>query len=85
MKFIEEIFTENNGKIIIKKKYTPLNKDKGFYGRKGLYMREIKDVVLDEITKELNFVEKIIVIVFFRTFIKVYNKTRIDIINKLLK
>lgn len=67
MKFIEEIFTENNGKIIIKKKYTPLNKDKGFYGRKGLYMREIKDVVLDEtkkLSKKYNKKEKVILKMF---------------------
>ena len=89
MKVVEEnnekIFTKNRGKGIIKKKYNPLNKDKGFYERMGLYMKKEKDGVLNEITKELNYVERIIVRIFFKTFVKVYNKTRIDIINKMLK
>ena len=48
-------------------------------------MKKEKDGVLNEITKELNYVERIIVRIFFKTFVKVYNKTRIDIINKMLK
>ena len=89
MKVVEEndekIFTKNIRKDIIKKKYNTLNKDKGFYERMGLYMKKEKDGVLNEITKELNYVERIIVRIFFKTFVKVYNKTRIDIINKMLK
>ena len=41
-------------------------------------MKKEKDGVLNEITKELNYVERIIVRIFFKTFVKVYNKTRID-------
>ena len=89
MKVVEEndekMFTKNIRKDIIKKKYSPLNKDKGFYERMWLYMKKEKDGVLNEITKELNYVERIIVRIFFKTFVKVYNKTRIDIINKMLK
>lgn len=81
----EKAFTKNYGKNIMKKKYNPSNKDKVFYERKGLFMRETKDIVLKEITKELNYVERIIVRIFFKTFIKVYNKTRIDIVNSMLK
>lgn len=40
------------------------SKNKGVYG--------MKDVVLDEVVKELNFRERIIVKVFRKTFIKVY-------------
>ena len=39
----EKIFTKNIRKDIIKKKYNPLNKDKGFYERMGLYMKKEKD------------------------------------------
>ena len=44
-----------------------------------------KDIVKDDIVKELNFAEKIIVKVFTKTFNKVYNIARIDIVNKMLK
>ena len=44
----------------------------------------MKDKVLDEIMKELNLREKIIVRIFAKLFIKVYNKERIKIINKML-
>ena len=45
----------------------------------------MKNVVKDDVVKELNFVEKIIVKVFTKTFTKVYNIARIDIVNKMLK
>lgn len=44
----------------------------------------MKNKVLDEITRELNLREKIIVRIFTKLFIKVYNKERIKIINKML-
>lgn len=34
----------------------------------------MKDVVLDEVMKELNFKERIIVKLFSKTFIKIYEK-----------
>lgn len=45
----------------------------------------MKNVVEDGIVKELNFVEKIIVKIFRKTFVKVYNIARIKTINKMLK
>lgn len=89
-----EIVNENRRKIFTKKSknniimsedYNPSNKGKVFYERKGFVMRETKDIVLKEITKELNYVEKIIVRIFFKTFIKVYNKARINAVNSMLK
>lgn len=44
-----------------------------------------RNVELDEVIKELNFGEKIIVKIFAKTFCKVYNKVRIKIINSILK
>lgn len=45
----------------------------------------MKDVVLDEVVKELNWKEKIIVKIFSKEFYKVYNNTRIYIINSIIK
>ena len=42
------------------------------------------NVVEDEVMKELNWKEKIIVKVFVKTFTKVYNVTRIKIINSII-
>lgn len=44
----------------------------------------MKNVVLNEITNELNWKERIVVNMFTKTFIKVYNVTRIRTINILL-
>lgn len=44
----------------------------------------MKDVVLDEITKQLNWKEKIIVKIFTKTFVKVYNVVRINMVNIIL-
>ena len=44
----------------------------------------MKDVVLDEVKKELNWRERIVVKLFTKTFVKVYNITRIKIVNKLI-
>ncbi len=49
-------------------------------------MRNVKkDVVLKELKKELNWKEKIIVRIFSKTFTKVYNICRINIVNKIIK
>ena len=45
----------------------------------------MKDVVVDEIVKGLNWKEKIVMYVFTKTIIKVYNIARIRTINELLK
>ncbi len=42
------------------------------------------NVVEDEIIKELNWKERIIVKLFAKTFEKVYNKCRIKIVNSIL-
>ena len=45
----------------------------------------MKDVVLNELKKELNRKERIIIKLFTKTFTKVYNICRINIINKMIK
>ena len=42
------------------------------------------NVVENEVIKELNWKEKIIVKLFAKTFDKVYNKCRIKIVNSIL-
>ena len=74
MKIVEEIFTKNQTNNIISKKYNPLNKDEGFYERKGLSMRGTKDVVLDEVMEGTSFIRRIIFKVFKEDFIKVYKE-----------
>lgn len=49
---------------------------------KGVY--RMRNVVLDEIINELNWRERIIVNVFTVTFTKVYNISRIKIVNSVL-
>ena len=44
----------------------------------------MKNVILNEITNELNWRERIVVNVFTKTFIKVYNISRIKIVNSVL-
>lgn len=54
MKIVEKkVFTKEIKNNIISKKYNPLNKDEGFYKREGLFMKETKDVVFNEVMKEL--------------------------------
>lgn len=43
---------------------------------------EEKNVILNEVMKELNFIERIFL---KRKIIKIYNKIRIDIVNAMLK
>ena len=62
----KKLFIKEKKNNIISDKYNPLN-----YEREGLFMKGTKDVVLDEIMEELNFIERI----FFKNkFIKVYKK-----------
>ena len=44
----------------------------------------MKDVVSNEIIKELNWKERIVVRLFRKTFIKIANMTRIKVINKII-
>ena len=54
----KNVFTKEDAKNIIRKKYNLLNKDEGFYGKEGLDMIITKNVVRNEemegliITKE---------------------------------
>lgn len=45
----------------------------------------MKDVVLDEVKKALNWRERIVVKIFKKTFYKIFNISRILILNKFLK
>ena len=44
----------------------------------------MKNVVNNELMKELNFIERILVIMFYKTFNKVYKISRNNIINEFL-
>lgn len=44
----------------------------------------MKDTILNEVKKELNWRERVIAKLFPKTFVKVYNITRIKIVNKLI-
>lgn len=68
-KYQRKVFTKNNRKDIIYNKYNLLNKNNSFYEREGLSMKKTEDIVLKEITKELNFVERIFL---RRKFIEIY-------------
>ncbi len=46
---------------------------------------KVRDVVENEVMRELNWKEKIIVKVFSNTFNKVYNISRINTINAFLR
>ena len=75
MKFIEKsrrnVFKKNVVRDI-NNKYNLLNKNKDFYEIEELYTRKTENIVLDDITKELNYMEGIIVKIFSKIFIKVY-------------
>ena len=44
-----------------------------------------RNVEMNEVIKELNWKEKILVKIFEKTFYKVYNKARIHIINTFIR
>lgn len=78
-----KVFTKKEKNIIIRKKNNPLNKNRRrVYEREGLFMNGTKDVILNEIMKELNFIERVF---FKKKIIKMYNKVRVDIVNAMLK
>lgn len=80
------VFTKNKGKDIIEKKYnffTANNKE--YLQRKGLLMKETKEITLNGVTKELNWKEKIIIRIFKKTFYKVSNLVRVNIVNQMIK
>lgn len=80
---MKNVFTKKESNDIIKKDYNPLKVNKKIYERgSGLFM---ENEVLEEITKGLNWKERIVVHINKKTFIKVFNKTRVETINKLIK
>lgn len=62
------VFTKKSVSNTIRKNCNPL---KVYKRRDGLYMRKTKDISLDEVIEELNFIEKVF---FKRKFIEVYKK-----------
>lgn len=69
---MKNIFTKSISNSTIKKNYNPLKVNCKIYKRRdGLYMRKTKDISLDEVIEELNFIEKVF---FKRKFIEVYKK-----------
>ena len=86
----EKIFTKNNDKDIIEKKYNPSNINNYFYEREGLFMKETKEIILKSIVKELsqkyNRKELMIQIMFEKCEKLDYNvKESKKIIEKFLK
>lgn len=45
----------------------------------------MKNVVLKEVMKELNWKERIVIKLFTRTFNKIYNIARINIVNEIIR
>lgn len=79
-----KVFTKRTSNSKIKKNYNPLKVNCKIYKRKGGLYRMEKEI-LEEIKKDLDFKERIIVHINKKTFLKVFNKTRTDTINKLIK
>lgn len=78
----EKVFTNKKSNNIIEKDYNPLNKDyKGFYEREGLFMKETKDIVLEEMLKGLNLQERVFVEEHSDICKKIYRKGMIDSFN----
>nr|DAO80836.1 MAG TPA: hypothetical protein [Caudoviricetes sp.] len=48
-------------------------------------MKETKEITLNGVTKELNWKEKIIIRIFKKTFNKVSNLVRVNIVNQMIK
>lgn len=85
-KIIGKVFTKISKTIIIKKDYNPLSKDNiRLCEREGLSMNKTKDIITDRVIKELNWKERIVVKIFKSTFNKVYNISRINTFNEMLK
>lgn len=82
-KYSGKVFTKKKVSNTIRKNDNPLKVDCKIYKRKGeLYMEK---ETLKEIKRDLNLKERIIVHINKKTFIKVFNKTRLEILNKLIK
>ena len=80
-----EVFTKNEKKGIIKLQYNLFIANNKNLQRKGFFMKEAKEIVVNELTEELNWKEKLIVKVFNKTFNKVVNLVRINTVNKMIR
>lgn len=81
MKYVElnetinkKLFTKNERNNIINLNYNPLKVDCNInlQKRRDYIMKETKDILIKEINKELNFIEKIIFVFLRKSFIKTY-------------
>ena len=82
----KNVFTKEDAKNIIRKKYNPSTaNNKKYLQRKGLLMKKIEDITLNEVMKELNWKERIIIRIFNKAFNKVSNLIRIKMVNNIIK
>lgn len=72
----KKVFTKKRNHNIIIKNYNPL---------KVNFKISERDDVMEKLKKELSLKERIIVKLFQNTFNKVYDITRINIVNNLIK
>ena len=85
-KKFKKIFTKNNGKGIMKKKYNLFTaNNKKYLQRKGLFMRKTEEITLNDVKEKLNWKEKIVIKIFNKTFNKIANLIRINTINQMIK
>lgn len=79
----EKVFTNEGRNNIINEDCKPLSKDDNkFYERgSGLFMKETKDILLEEILKGLNSEERIFVEEYINICKKIYRKGMIDSFN----
>ena len=81
----KKVFTKNEEKGIIRLQYNLFIANNKKLQRKGFFMKEAKEIVVNELTEELNWKEKLIVKVFNKTFNKVVNLVRINTVNKMIR
>ena len=80
----KKVFTKNEEKGIIRLQYNLFIANNKNLQRKGFCMKKAKEIVVNELTEELNWKEKLIVNVFNKTFNKVVNLVRINTVNKMI-
>ena len=81
----KKVFTKNEEKGIIRLQYNLFIANNKNLQRKGFFMKEAKEIVVNELTEELNWKEKLSVKVFNKTFNKVVNLVRINTVNKMIR
>lgn len=72
LKVKRKVFTKEESNIIIKKNYNPFTVNKKYLQRKGLCMKKEKDILLEEIEKQLTLEEKKIIKKHTNICIKIY-------------